>query len=124
MKHHPARTSPAQTTRRPEQGTRNIGGGSGTIGGGGGGGERSVGTKMTMYMPKHHLYEQGQLLSPVSLQKGLLNIKEDKDLEKNFASCFGAIKIIKDGWETEAIPVMGDKTTEKKGFFAKIFRIH
>ena len=52
------------------------------------------------------------------------NIKKDKDLEKNFASCFGAIKIIKDGWETEAIPVMGGKTTEKKGFFAKIFGIH
>ena len=52
------------------------------------------------------------------------NFKKDKDLEKNFASCFGAIKIIKDGWETEAIPVMGDKATEKKGFFAKIFRIH
>jgi hypothetical protein len=34
----------------------------------------------TMYMSKH-LYEQGQLLSPVSLQKGLLNIKEDKDAE-------------------------------------------
>ena len=52
------------------------------------------------------------------------NIKEDKDSEKNFASCFGAIKIIKDGWETEAIPVIGDKTTEKMGFFDKIFRIH
>ena len=52
------------------------------------------------------------------------NLKKDKDLEKNFASCLGAIKIIKDGWETEAIPVMGDKTTGKKGFFAKIFRIH
>lgn len=26
-----------------------------------------------------HLYDQGQLLSPVSLQKGLLNLKEDKD---------------------------------------------
>ena len=51
-------------------------------------------------------------------------IKKDKDLEKNLVSCFGAIKIIKDGWETEAIPVIGDKTTEKMGFFDKIFRIH
>ena len=58
--------------------------------------------------------------------KNLSKFKSDKldDLEKNLVSCFGAIKIIKDGWETEAIPVVGDKTTEKKGFFAKIFRIH
>ena len=45
-------------------------------------------------------------------------------LEKNFASCLGALKIIKDGWETEAIPEIGGKNTEKTGFFAKIFRIN
>jgi len=33
----------------------------------------------------------------------------------------GAIKIIKDGWETEAIPKIGGKDIEKIGFFAKIF---
>ena len=52
------------------------------------------------------------------------NIEKYKNLEKNFIPCFGAIKIIKDGWETEAIPVMGDKTIDKTGFFAKILRIH
>ena len=46
------------------------------------------------------------------------------NLEKNFASCLGALKIIKDGWETEAIPKMSDRNIGKMGFFAKIFGIH
>ena len=45
-------------------------------------------------------------------------------LEKNFASCLGAIKIIKDGWETEAIPETPGKNAEKTGFFAKIFGVN
>ena len=49
---------------------------------------------------------------------------EVEDLGKNFSSCLGGIKIIKDGWETEAIPVMGKKSDEKKGFFAKLFGIN
>ena len=53
----------------------------------------------------------------------LKRIGKDKDLEKNFVSCLGAIKIIKDGWETEAIPEIGGKTAEKVGFFTKFFRI-
>ena len=48
------------------------------------------------------------------------NKNQEKDLEKNFASCFGAIKIIKDGWETEAIPEVSYKYIKKIGFFAKI----
>ena len=54
------------------------------------------------------------------------NIKKDKDtdLEINFASCLGALKIIKDGWETEAIPKINDRNIEKIGFFSKIFGIH
>ena len=51
-------------------------------------------------------------------------VEEDKDLEENFASCLGALKIIKDGWETEAIPEIGGKGNEKNGFFAKIFGIY
>jgi len=52
------------------------------------------------------------------------NIKKIKseNLEKNFSSCIGALKIIKDGWETEAIPQIGEKGIGKKGFLAKIFR--
>ena len=45
-------------------------------------------------------------------------------LEKNFLACLGALKIIKDGWETEALPKIADKNIEKIGFFGKIFGIH
>ena len=49
------------------------------------------------------------------------NIENDNDFEKNFASSLGALKIIRDGWETEAIPEIREKNIEKIGFFAKIF---
>ena len=49
------------------------------------------------------------------------NMENDNDFEKNFASSLGALKIIKDGWETEAIPEIREKNIEKIGFFAKIF---
>ena len=49
------------------------------------------------------------------------NIENDNDFEKNFAASLGALKIIKDGWETEAIPEIREKNIEKIGFFAKIF---
>ena len=54
--------------------------------------------------------------------------KIDKENNKNgnlefFFACLGAIKLIKDGWETEAIPKLSEKYSEKKGFFAKIFGI-
>ena len=51
----------------------------------------------------------------------LFNNKDHDDLEKNFASCFGALKIIKDGWETEAIPKIKENNIGKIGFFSKIF---
>ena len=51
-------------------------------------------------------------------------LEKDKALEKNFASCLGALKIIKDGWETEAIPKISGKNIEKISFFAKIFKIN
>ena len=47
--------------------------------------------------------------------------KNDISLEKNFVSSLGALKIIKDGWETEAIPEISDKNIKKISFFAKIF---
>tara|TARA_Y100000590_G_scaffold421540_1_gene525326 strand:- start:1651 stop:2886 length:1236 start_codon:yes stop_codon:yes gene_type:complete len=43
--------------------------------------------------------------------------------EDKFVSCLGAFKIIKDGWETEAIPQKVDKNIEKIGFLSKIFGI-
>ena len=54
----------------------------------------------------------------------LKRIEKNKDFEKNFDSCLGAIEIIKDGWETEAIPETSGKATKKVGFFSKIFRSH
>tara|TARA_B100000029_G_scaffold406996_1_gene407783 strand:- start:2376 stop:3605 length:1230 start_codon:yes stop_codon:yes gene_type:complete len=56
-----------------------------------------------------------------TLKKNTLD--KDKISQKNFASCLGALKIIKDGWETEAIPETSNKNIEKVGFFAKIFNI-
>ena len=47
--------------------------------------------------------------------------KKQEDLEKNFSSCFGATKIIKEGWETEAIPEVKVKGMGKIGFLSKFF---
>ena len=49
------------------------------------------------------------------------NYEKNDNLRENFTSCLGALKIIKDGWETEAIPELREKNSEKIGFFAKIF---
>jgi len=49
--------------------------------------------------------------------------KIDENSEKDFAACLGALRIIKDGWETEAIPAIVSKNIKKMGFLAKIFRI-
>jgi len=49
------------------------------------------------------------------------NIDRNTSFEKNFVSSLGALKIIKDGWETEAIPEIVEKNIKKIGFFAKIF---
>jgi len=50
-----------------------------------------------------------------------LERRSKKNLNNNMDACFGAFKIIKDGWETEAIPENVNKNNEKMGFFAKIF---
>jgi len=51
------------------------------------------------------------------------NNKKERETQsdENFASCLGALKIIKDGWETEAIPELINKSGQKMSFFAKIF---
>jgi hypothetical protein len=54
-------------------------------------------------------------------KKNLNNIENHDDLEKNFGPCLGALKIIKEGWETEAIPEIRKNNIDKVGFFAKIF---
>ena len=40
-----------------------------------------------------------------------------------FLSCLGALKIINDGWETEAIPEPIDKDGQKFSFFSRFFKI-
>jgi cell division protein FtsA len=49
------------------------------------------------------------------------NYKED--FKDEFEACLGALKIIKDGWETEAIPRPANKHSQKNGFLSKIFGI-
>ena len=48
-------------------------------------------------------------------------IDKKDDMEKNFLACQGGIKIIKEGWETEAIPEVKIKSLKKVGFLRKIF---
>ena len=48
--------------------------------------------------------------------------RRNDNLEKNFSACLGGIRIIKEGWETEAIPETVDKNAKKISFLAKIFR--
>jgi len=45
-----------------------------------------------------------------------------KNLDINFASCLGALRIIRDGWETEAIPIPPSSDVKKYNFFQKIFK--
>ena len=54
----------------------------------------------------------------------LINNKKTKNENKmaeNFSSCLGALKLIQNGWETEAVPESPDKHSQKKGFLARIF---
>ena len=47
--------------------------------------------------------------------------KRNDNLEKKFSACLGGIRIIKEGWETEAIPEPKVKSIKKVGFLRKIF---
>ena len=48
--------------------------------------------------------------------------KKEINNEDNFIICLGALKIIVDGWETEAIPETFPKSARKLGFFTKFFK--
>lgn len=48
-------------------------------------------------------------------------VRRKDNLEKNFSACLGGIRIIKEGWETEAIPEIKVKSIEKMGFLRKFF---
>ena len=58
-----------------------------------------------------------------NIKKYSLDETQNNDVEKKFASCLGAIKIIKEGWETEAIPEKNSNSLKKSGFLGKIFGI-
>ena len=59
-----------------------------------------------------------------NVKKVGINLEKNENLDTNFAPCLGAIKIIKDGWETEALPEVSNKNIGKIGFFAKFFGIN
>ncbi len=48
-------------------------------------------------------------------------VNKKNEFEENFSSCLGALKLLKNGWETEAIPEKVGSHSQKKGFLAKIF---
>jgi len=48
-------------------------------------------------------------------------VRKKGNLEENFSACSGGIKIVTEGWETEAIPERKVKGIEKIGFLRKIF---
>jgi len=50
------------------------------------------------------------------------NNKSSANIDETFNSCLGALKIINEGWETEAIPATVDNNVEKISFFSKIFK--
>ena len=48
------------------------------------------------------------------------DVKILENEKNNFDSCNGAIKIIYNGWVTEALPAVVDKKYKERGFFSKI----
>ena len=54
----------------------------------------------------------------------IIIIEKDINPDKDFTACMGALKVIKDGWETEAIPKISSKNIEKAGLIERIFKIN
>ncbi len=50
------------------------------------------------------------------------NKRTTMSIDETFNSCLGALKIINEGWETEAMPATVDNNVEKISFFSKIFK--
>ncbi len=75
-----------------------------------------------------NIFLTGEMSSLRNIQKycqsffGLNTTVRRKDnLEKNFLACLGATRIIKEGWETEAIAEAKAKSIKKMGFLSKFF---
>ena len=43
-------------------------------------------------------------------------------MDESFNSCLGALKIVNEGWETEAIPATVDNNVDKKAFLARYLK--
>ena len=81
------------------------------------------GTKVNLCLKPAEV-NSGIKFKRTDVDKDKNNKKENEgESEENFASCLGALEIIKDGWETEAIPIPKPeyKYGQKTGLFAKIF---
>ena len=59
----------------------------------------------------------------INVKKTKENNIKGKDYNEIFSPCLGALKILKEGWETEAIPKRSNKNIKKIGLFSKIFGI-
>ena len=59
----------------------------------------------------------------LKVKKSDKNNKKESETQydEKFASCLGALRIIRDGWETEAIPELINTDSQKIGIFGKIF---
>ncbi|MDC1476414.1 hypothetical protein N8084_02830 [Pelagibacteraceae bacterium] len=65
-------------------------------------------------------YFMDSLTPNVKLEENNIDNKKEV-LDKDFYSCLGALKIIREGWETEAIARKDDINIKKISFFNKIF---
>ena len=77
-----------------------------------GGGSRFL--NLSKYCSKLFNSDVKKIESPQS-EKAFLGQKD------NFVACIGALKLIKDGWETEAIPQSKSEYNIKNNFLSKIF---
>ncbi len=68
-----------------------------------------------------HKYCSNFFYSDVKKIESTQNVEELSEQKDNFDACFGALKLIKDGWETEAIPQSKSDDNNKNNFFSKIF---
>ena len=73
-----------------------------------------------------YIREFSSILLETEVKK--LLVREDDAISivenfQHFAACLGALKIINNGWETEAIPEKNTNTHSKLSFFSKIFGI-
>jgi len=59
--------------------------------------------------------------SDVKKIKKTIDTNSNYMLDENFDSCLGGINLIKDGWETEAIPENANQSNQKTSLLARIF---